>query len=288
MTAPGLFGIALAHSRRRFDETLETARLAEELGGDVVTLADHPYIPAELETWTMLTTLAARTERIALATNVLNLGLRPPVMLAKAAATLQFVSGGRLILGLGAGDPRSTTGFGGPQRSLGDTVAALDEALGLIRRLWEPGPDIDHDGAFFRVSRARLSPKPDPAIPIWVGSFGPRMLALTGEHADGWLPTNAYLDLADVPEMQARIDKAAADAGRDPAQIRRVFNVFGQITDDEPTENGRRLAGPVDFWVDSLRDYRDRLGFDSFTFWPNSDRLGQTRIFLERVVPRLT
>jgi alkanesulfonate monooxygenase SsuD/methylene tetrahydromethanopterin reductase-like flavin-dependent oxidoreductase (luciferase family) len=288
MTTRSLFGVALAHSRRRFAETLETARLAEDLGADLVTLADHPYLPAELETWTTLTTLAAHTERISVGTNVLNVGLRPPVMLAKAAATLQFASGGRLVLGLGAGIPQATAGFGGPERSLGDTVAAFDEALGLIRRLWRPGPAVHHDGRFVRLAGTELGPKPDPEIPLWIGSFGPRMLDLTGRHADGWLPTNAYLDLADVPQMQARIDKGAADAGRDPAEIRRVLNVLGQITDDEPSENGRRLAGPVGFWVEALRDYQDRLGFDSFVFWPNSDRPDQTRLFLERVRPRLS
>lgn len=287
MTTRSLFGVALAHSRRRFDETLETTLMAEGLGADLVTLADHPYIPAELETWTMLTTLAARFQRISVATNVLNVGLRPPAMLAKAAATLQFVSGGRLVLGLGAGEPAPTARFGGEQRSVGEAVGAFDEALGLMRRLWQPGADVDHDGRYHHVAGAQVSPKPEPAIPIWVGAFGPRMLRLTGVHADGWLPTNAYLDLADVPDMQARIDKAAAETGRDPAAIRRVLNVFGRITGDDPAENGRRLVGPVDAWVEALTDYRDRLGFDSFIFWPNSDRLGQTQIFLEHVVPRL-
>lgn len=287
MTTRSLFGIALAHSRRRYDETLHTARMAEDLGADLVTLADHPYIPAELETWTVLTTLAARLERITVASNVLNVGLRPPAMLAKAAATLHFTSGGRLVLGLGAGEPEPTARFGGPERPIGDTVGAFGEALGLMRRLWQPGGDVDHDGRYHRVVAAQVSPKPDPAIPVWVGAFGPRMLALTGTHGDGWLPTNAYLDLDDVPDMQARIDKAAIDAGRDPAAIRRVLNVFGRITDGGPVENGKRLTGPVDAWVETLSDYRDRLGFDSFVFWPNSDRPEQTRIFLEQVMPRL-
>jgi alkanesulfonate monooxygenase SsuD/methylene tetrahydromethanopterin reductase-like flavin-dependent oxidoreductase (luciferase family) len=224
---------------------------------------------------------------IALATNVLNVGLRPPVMVAKSATTLQFASGGRLILGLGAGEPVPTARFGGPSRSVGDAVGAFDEALGLIRRLWRPGPDVDHDGRYLHVRGAQIAPKPDPAIPIWVGAFGPRMLALTGVHGDGWLPTNAYVDLDDVPDMQARIDKAAVDAGREPADIRRVFNVFGQITDAGPAENGRRLAGPVDTWIEALTDYRDRLGFDSFVFWPGSDRPEQTRTFLEQVVPHV-
>lgn len=287
MPQPSLYGVALAHSGRRFDEMLQTTQIAEDLGADLVTLADHPFVPNELETWTTLTTLAAHTRRITVASNVAGLALRPPAMLAKAAATLQLVSGGRFALGIGTGHSPGGVAFGGPPHSTRESVDALDEALGLIRRLLEPGPAVDHDGRFYHLTGAQFSPKPDPAIPIWVGAFGPRMLALTGRHGDGWIPTNAYLDLADVLEMQNRVDKAATDAGRDPAQIRRIFNIFGQITDSEPVENGRRLAGPVDYWAETLRDYRDRLGFDSFIIWPNSDRPEQTRLFLEQVRPRV-
>jgi alkanesulfonate monooxygenase SsuD/methylene tetrahydromethanopterin reductase-like flavin-dependent oxidoreductase (luciferase family) len=115
------------------------------------------------------------------------------------------------------------------------------------------------------------------------------MLTVTGQLADGWLPTNYFLDLADVPAMQERIDTAATEAGRDPSQIRRVFNVMGAITDTGPTENGRSLIGPPGFWLDALHDYQQRLGFDSFVFWPTQgDRLTQTRRFLQEVRPDLS
>ncbi|NDL59632.1 LLM class flavin-dependent oxidoreductase [Phytoactinopolyspora mesophila] len=287
MTQKSLFGVALAHTQRRFAETIETAQLADELGADLVTLADHPYVPNELETWTMLATLAAHTERVTLASNVVSLQLRAPAMLAKAAATLQFTSGGRFVLGLGSGDSGGSATFGGPSWTPGESVRALEEGVGLIRRLWQPGAGVDHTGEFFTLSGTQVSPKPDPQVPIWIGSFGPKMLAVTGRHADAWLPTNAYLNLDDVPGMQRRIDDAAVAAGRDPAQIRRVFNIFGQITKDGEPENGRRLTGPVDYFVETLRDYRDRLGFDSFVFWPSADRPEQTRLFLEEVRPEL-
>lgn len=287
MPQPSLYGVALAHSQRRFGEMLECAQIAEDLNADLVTLADHPFVPNELETWTTLTTLAAHTRRITVASNVVGLALRPPAMLAKAAATLQLISGGRFTLGIGAGDPAGSLAFGGPPLSTRESVDALDEALGLIRRLLEPGPAVDHHGRFYQLTDAHFSPKPDPAIPIWVGAFGPRMLAVTGRHGDGWIPTNAYLELADVPDMQNRVDKAATSAGRDPGQIRRIFNIFGQITDAEPMENGKRLVGSVDFWVETLRDYRDRLGFDSFIIWPHADRAEQARLFLEQVRPQV-
>ncbi len=282
-----LFGLALAHSAHRFGETLETARLVEELGGDLVTLADHPYIPNELETWTMLTVLAAHTQRITIASNVASLQLRPPALLAKAAATLHFASGGRFVLGLGSGDSAGSASFGGPRWSPAESVAALDEGIDLIRRLWQPGSPVHHDGPFFQVDGAQVSPKPKPSLPIWIGSFGPKMLAVTGRRGDGWLPTNAYLDLEGVPQMQRRIDEAATAAGRDPSRIRRVFNIFGQIDTFRPAENSKLLNGPVDFWIETLRDYRDRLGFDSFVFWPRSDRMEQARLFLEKVRPAL-
>ncbi|MGN9912600.1 LLM class flavin-dependent oxidoreductase [Phytohabitans sp. LJ34] len=278
-----LFGAALPASRHRLGETLEAARTAEELGADLVTVADHPYLPDELETPALLGLLAGHTERVLLAPNVTPLALRPPALLAKTAATLQVISGGRFVLGLGAGgaDERAV-GFGGRPPS----VAALDEAVPLIRRLWSGAP-VDHEGPHFRLVQAEVAAPPRP-VPIWVGAFKPRMLALTGRHADGWLPTNAYLDLADVPEMQRRVDRAATDAGRDPAEIRRVFNVMGTISDEIPPRNDRKLNGPVQQWVTALRDYRARLRFDSIVFWPvRGDVRDQVRRFFEEVRPHL-
>jgi len=291
LTTPGLLGVAVDLMARRRDRSMEMTRLADAYRADFVSAPDHPYHPGELETWTMLTTLAARTEHVAVASNVVNLRRRPPVMLAKAAASLQILSGGRVVLGVGAGeqnDPR--TSFGGLQLTMGEAIAALEEGLALIRGLWDPasnGPQ-SHDGTYYQLQEVEFGPVPERPVPIWVGAFGPRMLTLTGRLGDGWLPTNAYLDLADVPGMQRRIDDAAERAGRDPSRIRRVFNVMGEITDTAKRENGRRLVGPSSFWVEALHDYHDRLGFDSFTFWPVAgERISQVHSFFEQVRPQL-
>lgn len=287
---PGLLGVAVDLLATRVDRAVEVTRLAEEYGADFVSVPDHPYAPGELDTWTMLTTLAARTQRIAVASNVTALPLRPPVMLAKAVASLQVLSGDRVVLGVGAGDPDAVS-FGAPSWSTGEAVSALDEAIRLIRALWTASGDgaPAFDGTFYAAPQAPFGPVPRTPPPIWVGAFGPRMLTLTGRLGDGWLPTNYYLELDGVPAMQRRIDEAAEGAGRDPGDVRRVFNVIGTISDTETPQNGRRLTGPVSWWVDALADYHERLGFDSFTFWPvGRDRPEQVRRFFEEVRPQLT
>jgi alkanesulfonate monooxygenase SsuD/methylene tetrahydromethanopterin reductase-like flavin-dependent oxidoreductase (luciferase family) len=291
LTKPGLLGVAVDLMATHRDRAMEMTRLADEYHADFVSVPDHPYHPGELETWTMLATLAARTEHVAVASNVVSLQRRPPVLLAKAAASLQVISGGRVVLGVGAGEPDNPrASFGGPRLTIGEAVSSLEEGLGLIRRLWDPANRAprSHDGKYYQLQEVEFGPVPARPVPIWVGAFGPRMLALTGRLGDGWLPTNYFLDLADVPGMQQRIDHAAEQAGRDPSRIRRVFNVMGEISDTAAPENGRRLVGPPSFWAEALRDYHDRLGFDSFTFWPVSgERISQVRRFFEQVRPQL-
>jgi alkanesulfonate monooxygenase SsuD/methylene tetrahydromethanopterin reductase-like flavin-dependent oxidoreductase (luciferase family) len=289
VTEPGLIGVAVDLMARHIDRALEVTALAERHRADFVSVPDHPYLAGELDTWTMLTLLAARTERIAVASNVTSLPLRPAPMLAKTAASLQVLSGGRTILGIGAGVPAGRS-FGADPWNADDAVSALEEALQLIRQLWRPGQqgEQSYQGRYYRVEGVRFGPVPSRPVPIWVGAFGPRMLELTGRDGDGWLPTNYYLDLADVPDMQRRIDQAAEGAGRGPTTIRRVFNVMGTITDEAPTENGRRLVGSASLWGEALNDYHDRLGFDGFTFWPVAgDRTEQVARFFEEVRPQL-
>ncbi|MFE3451806.1 LLM class flavin-dependent oxidoreductase [Nonomuraea sp. NPDC059194] len=289
MEPRNLHGVALPASAKRFPHLLDSARLAEDLGADLVTVSDHPYLPGELETWSLMAMLLSRTERVMVAPNVAPLSLRPPAMLAKAAATLQFTSGGRFALGLGVGGPfEQIPGFGGAWPAIGPAIDALDEAIPLIRRLWGTEA-VTHEGRFFRLHEASVGPAPEPAVPIWVGSFKPRMLAVTGRHADGWLPTNAYLDLDEVPGMSRRIDEAAAEAGRDPGEITRVFNVMGTISDRVPRRDDRLLTGPADHWIAALHSYRDRLGFGSFVFWPvEGDTREQIRLFFDQIRPHLS
>ncbi|RJL23035.1 LLM class flavin-dependent oxidoreductase [Bailinhaonella thermotolerans] len=205
------------------------AQEAERAGLDLVTFQDHPYQPAFLDTWTLLGYVAAATARIHLAGNVHPIPLRPPAVLARAAASLDLLSGGRLELALGAGGLRDAiTAMGGPRRSPGEAVEALEEAIGVIRASWDtgaPGP-IRFEGRHYRVNGLARGPRPAHDIAIWVGAYKPRMLRLVGRLADGWLPSLPSLGHPDaLARGNAVIDEAAAEAGRSPRDVRRLLNL---------------------------------------------------------------
>src|SRR5215467_8336246 len=144
-----LFGSFITPAAARPDDVLALARLSEAAGLDLVTFQDHPYQPAFLDTWTLLSYTAAKTERIKLAGNVLNLPLRSPVWLARQAASLDLLSVGRFEMGLGAGAFwDAIEAMGGPRRTPAEAVAALSEAIDIIRATWDAdGPDgISSDG----------------------------------------------------------------------------------------------------------------------------------------------
>ena len=185
-----LFGISLDPAVGDPAETFRRAQIAEENDLDLIALMDHPYNGRLFETWTLMTTLAARTERVRLVGDVFNLPLRPPAMLAKMAATLDVLSGGRVDLGLGAGAFwDGVVAYGGPRRTPGQAVGALEEALYILRGMWQnAGGSFNFEGEFYQVKGARPGPAPLHPIPIWVGGRRPRMLRLTGRLADGLLP----------------------------------------------------------------------------------------------------
>ena len=219
------------------------AQLSEELGFDLVSFQDHPYQPAFLDTWTLLSWVAARTETIDIAGNVLNIPMRPAPVLARAAASLDLLSGGRLSLGLGAGgfwDAMAAMGV--TRRTAGESVEQLGEAIDVIREIWraDDRTQLRYDGTYYQLKGAKRGPAPAHEVPIWLGAYKPRMLRLVGAKADGWLPSLAYLQPGDLKRGNEIIDEAATAAGRDPREVRRLLNVFG-----EPT----RTAGQ---WIDEL------------------------------------
>ncbi len=219
------FGVFVPPLAEQADAVVELAELAEVSGLDLVSFQDHPYQPRFLDTWTLLSVIAAKTSTVRLAPNVANLPLRPPAVLARSAASLDILSNGRLELGLGAGAFwDAIEAMGGRRLTPGESVTALSEAIDVIRAIWT-GPTVRVDGEFHRVHGAKPGPKPAHDIEIWLGAYKPRMLRLTGEKADGWLPSQSYLDMSRLGEMGARIDDAAAAAGRSQAQIRRLLNV---------------------------------------------------------------
>ncbi|WP_210506771.1 LLM class flavin-dependent oxidoreductase [Naasia sp. SYSU D00057] len=217
--------------------TVALAVASERAGLDLVTFQDHPYQPRFLDTWTLLSYVGARTERVRLAANVHSLPLRPPAVLARAAASLDLLTGGRFALALGAGAFwDAIAAMGGERREPGEAVRALDEAIGLIRDLWDTGErgGVFRDGEFYAVHGAKRGPAPAHPIPIWVGALGPRMLRLIGRTADGWLPSLARLESLDaLATAHSIIDEAAADAGRAPSAIRRLLNVPDDTAEPE-------------------------------------------------------
>src|SRR6478609_3276146 len=237
------FGAFLTPRNTPATEPVEHAVLCEQLGYDLVTFQDHPYQPRFLDTWTLLTWVAARTERIRVSGNVLNLPLRQPAVVARAAASLDLLSGGRFDLALGAGGFwDAIEAMGGGRLTPGQAVTALEEAIDLMRALWDTSErrGAFTDGTYHRVHGAKRGPRPAHDIPIWIGAYKPRMLALTGRKGDGWLPSLGYMQPGDLAKGNAAIDHAAEGAGRDPHEIRRLLNV-GQLA-AAPREFAERLA----------------------------------------------
>jgi alkanesulfonate monooxygenase SsuD/methylene tetrahydromethanopterin reductase-like flavin-dependent oxidoreductase (luciferase family) len=262
---------------------LRLTRAIEQAGLEYIGIQDHPYNAGFLETWTLIATLLQATERVHIFPNVANLPLRPPAMLAKAAATLDVLSGGRVELGLGAGGFRvGIEAMGGPGRSKGESIDALEEAAQIIQAFWSGSPALRFAGKHYTVSGARPGPRPAHPIGLWLGVYGPRGLGIAGRLADGWLPSSPHAPPERLPEMQQRITNAALAAGRQPQAIRRLYNVMGLITDG-PAQGF--LTGPVDYWVDELTRLVVEVGMDTFIYWPADDRLRQIERFAAEVVP---
>ncbi|GIF77287.1 N5,N10-methylene tetrahydromethanopterin reductase [Asanoa siamensis] len=262
------------------DPLLATAREVEERGLDWVGVQDHPYQRRYVDTFVLLSAIAAGTSRVGVFPDVANLPLRPPAVLAKAAASIDVLSGGRFELGLGAGSFwDAIEAYGGPRRSPGESLDALREAMAVIRLVWSGQRNLRFDGRHYRLAGAHSGPLPAHDIGIWLGVYGPRALALAGRLADGWVPSLRG-EITPLAEASDRLDEAASTAGRNPADIRRVLNVNGRITDG-PT--GGLLNGPVDQWVDELTDLAVGYGFDTFLFW--GDGPDQLPRFAEEVVP---
>ena len=251
----------------------DMAAVAEARGVELLGVQDHPYQWRFLDTWMLLPTLLAETDSVRVFPNVANLPLRGPAMLAKAAASLDAISGGRFELGLGAGSFwEGIAAMGGPGRRPGEAVDALGEAIRIIRLFWSGERSITFEGRYYSVRGLHPGPPPAHPIGIWVGALKPRMLGLTGRLADGWSVSRPYVSPEEVPDLQARIDEGAHEAGRDPADIRRLYNLMGTIED-------------VGGWVEELTRFAVDLGLDTFVFWPADDHLRQLDLFAAEVVP---
>jgi len=280
-----LFGLNVSTSVESGSDPVADARKAEDLGFDFVSASDHLHGETpSFETWTVLSWIAARTSRIRVATRVLGVPYRHPPVVAKMAETFDRLSGGRLILGLGGGaSDEEFRAFGLGFRPPRDKVDGLEEAVRIIRGLWSEG-EFTFGGRLYETERAQVEPKPDRPIPIWLGTFGNRALAVTGRVADGWIPS---LDMA-PPEraslMRERIFAAARDAGRDPGAITCAYNLLVRV-DHKADPRPSVVSGSSDAVVERLLGFV-KIGFTAMNFKPvGPDEEEQAERLAREVIP---
>ncbi len=277
------FGLSVVPTAADLDTSLALARRADALGFDLIGVQDHPYQWRFLETWMLLATLLAETERIRVFPDVANLPLRNPPMIAKQAASLDVLSGGRFELGLGAGAFwDAIRAMGGPTLSGREALEALEEAVQIIRLFWSGERTIRFAGRHYGVSGLHPGPAPAHPIGIWLGVGRPRALNLVGRLADGWIPSFSWAPPQEIPKLAARVDEGAAEADRDPAEIKRLYNVGGLVLDG-PARG--MFQGPATHWIDALAECVLELGLDTFIFWPSEEPQVQLERFAADVVP---
>ena len=279
-----LFGSFITPANASPDNVVELTQVSEAAGLDLATFQDHPYQPAFFDTWTLMSYLAARTERIRLVPNVTNLPLRPPAVLARAAASLDLLSGGRLELGLGAGGFwDAIEAMGGRRLTPGQSVDALSEAIDVIRGIWDVSDRsrLVVDGQYYQLDGAKRGPAPAHEIGIWIGAYKPRMLRLTGRKGDGWLPSLGYMkSLDEIAQGNTIIDDAASAAGRDPREVRRVLNINGRLA----AERGSRLlVGPPEQWAEQLAAITLQYGVSAYILGGDDPAL--LTVFGQQIAP---
>jgi alkanesulfonate monooxygenase SsuD/methylene tetrahydromethanopterin reductase-like flavin-dependent oxidoreductase (luciferase family) len=260
-------GISITPNWLEQPQVLRLAAVADQAGLDLVGIQDHPYQWRFYDTWTLIAYLAGRTTTVRFFADVTNLPLRPPAILAKSAASLDVLTAGRVELGLGAGGFwDAIAAMGGPRRTPAEAVEATEEAIDVIRLIWSGERGVRYDGRHYRLSGVHTGPKPAHDIGIWVGARGPRMLDLIGRKADGWVPSAGWMPPEDLPEHLRRIEDAAVRAERDPAAIRRVYNVSGTIG----PAGGGWFAGPAAKWAEDIARLAE-IGMGAFIFWPGGE-----------------
>jgi alkanesulfonate monooxygenase SsuD/methylene tetrahydromethanopterin reductase-like flavin-dependent oxidoreductase (luciferase family) len=279
-----LFGAFITPVAQPPMQAVDAAIAADRAGLDLVTFQDHPYQASFHETWSLLSYVASRTERVHIAGNVLNLPLRNPAVLARAAASLDLLSGGRFEMGIGAGAFwDGVEAMGGRRLTPGQSIEALEEAIDIMRQMWDTSTrsGVKVEGKHYQVKGARRGPKPAHDIGIWVGAYKPRILKMTGRAADGWLPSLGYLPggPADLDEMNEHIDEGAEAAGREPSAVRRMLNIGGQFTQ----QSGGLLVGPPQQWAEQIAEISLKHGISGFIL--AADDPYTIEIFASEVAP---
>ncbi|WP_067456677.1 LLM class flavin-dependent oxidoreductase [Actinomadura macra] len=275
---PLRFGLSLAPESAR--PLVRIAQDADRYGLDLLGVGDHPYRRGTADAPAVMATVLAATSRIRVLPAVACLPLRPPAALAKAIATLHRSSGGRVLLGLGAGTCwDGIEAYGGTRLAAAEARRALEEAVQVIRLHWSDQQGLRFQGEHYRFAAGQSGPVPETPIPIWLGVTGPRGLDLLGRVADGWIVPSSLVPPKRLAEGQRRLDEAAARAGRDPAEIRRVYLLEGTL--DVRGSRGF-LHGPPRQWVYELTELAVGHGIDSFLYGGDPEHLAP---FALEIVP---
>jgi alkanesulfonate monooxygenase SsuD/methylene tetrahydromethanopterin reductase-like flavin-dependent oxidoreductase (luciferase family) len=265
----------------RWSDLREMAQLAEQIGADSLWITDHLIhrVPGEeprgmWECWSLISALAAITERPEIGTLVLSTSFRNPALLAKMADTVEEISGGRLILGLGAGwNEAEYIAFGYP---FDHRVSRFEEAVTIITGLLRDG-HVDFEGTYYQARDCELRPRgpraDGPTIIFGASSAGPRMLELTARYADGW---NTWFSstgntVAGLLPLLEKVDAACEAAGRDPATLERSGAVIVEVGPHEPSAmTGPPLTGSSTEIAAGLRAYAAGLSHVQVWLEPNT------------------
>jgi len=272
------FGLRSSQHHRTWAQIKENFQAADSFGWESAWVFDHmiplsdPRTGPNLEGWTLLGALAEATRSVMIGTMVTGITYRNPALLLKCATTVDHVSNGRALLGVGAawfGGEHEMYGFEFPPD--GVRVSMFAEALEIFDLL-QSRERSDYQGKYYQLKDAPFAPKPvQPRIPIVIGGSGDRMLRLIARHADQW--DNNFSDPALYRERLAKIEAACAKIGRDPLEIRRSTTLPADALTDEKALRER---------LDGLR----ALGITDFLFH-TPERVEEMRPFAEKVVPEL-
>jgi alkanesulfonate monooxygenase SsuD/methylene tetrahydromethanopterin reductase-like flavin-dependent oxidoreductase (luciferase family) len=276
------FGSFLFPKSAEVHDLLRQAELAESLGYDLVAVPDHPYWPQYVDQWTLISAIVGRTSSIQVFPDVVNLSLRPPAVLAKAAWTLDALGPGRLKLGLGTGGVwDAIVGIGGPRWTPREALEHIEDAVPLIQLLLSGEQNISFEGRHYRLDDAN-PPAPGRAIDIWIGSGQPKMRRLTARLANGWIPNGDGIELENLAAASAHLDEEIAAAGRAPNELRRICNT---IMKKLQPQSEAFLFGPAEQWIEELTFLAVELGFDTFVFGDRDTTVDHLHRFAEDVIP---
>ncbi|MFB4296411.1 LLM class flavin-dependent oxidoreductase [Actinomadura sp. NTSP31] len=275
---PLRFGLALAPDASA--PLVRTAQDADRYGLDLLGVRDRPYLRDTADALTLMATALAVTSRIRVLPAVACLPLRPPALLAKALATMDVLSGGRVELGLGAGTSwDGVEAYGGARLGTAAARRALEEAVQIIRLHWSDQNGLRFQGEHHRFAAAQAGPAPAHQIAVWLGVTGPRALDLAGRVADGWIAPSSLVPPKRLADGQRRLDDAAARAGRAPSELRRVYLLEGSV---DGRDSRGFLHGPPQQWVYELTELAVGHGVDTFLFAGDPEQLP---VFALEVVP---